>query len=81
MNCLRFDCDTSEALACPRRAPMEDVIEAIPVRDTNGDELTLYEYQRFIPLLRRLRCAAEQATSGFHLIPASRLGALIRTPS
>jgi hypothetical protein len=30
---------------------MEDVIEAIPVRDTNGDELTLYEYQRFVPLL------------------------------
>jgi hypothetical protein len=33
---------------------MEDVTEAIPVRDTNGDELTLYEYQQFIPLLRGL---------------------------
>jgi hypothetical protein len=30
---------------------MEDVIEAIPVSDANGDELTLYEYQGFVPIL------------------------------
>ena len=26
---------------------MEDVSKTIPVRDANGDELTLYEYQSF----------------------------------
>ena len=33
---------------------MEDLIETIPVRDTSGDELTLYEYQRFVPRLTLL---------------------------
>ena len=30
---------------------MDDVIRAIPVRDANGDELTLYEYRQFVPHL------------------------------
>ena len=28
---------------------MDDVIDTIAVRDTNGDEVTLYEYQAFVP--------------------------------
>ena len=30
---------------------MDNVIRAIPVRDGHGDELTLYEYQQFVPYL------------------------------
>ncbi len=30
---------------------MDNVIRAIPVRDGNDDELTLYEYQQFVPNL------------------------------
>lgn len=30
---------------------MEDVIDTIAVRDANGDELTLYRYQAFVPRL------------------------------
>jgi len=33
---------------------MEEVIEAIPVTDANGDELTVYEYQMFVPHLTAL---------------------------
>jgi hypothetical protein len=33
---------------------MEDVIQAIVVRDANGDELTLYEYRSFVPHLTAL---------------------------
>ena len=33
---------------------MEDVSKTIPVRDANGDELTLYEYQSFVPHLTTL---------------------------
>lgn len=33
---------------------MEELIEVIPVRDTNGDELTVYEYQEFVPHLTSL---------------------------
>ncbi len=31
--------------------PLETVIRAIPVRDGHGDQLTLYEYQQFVPYL------------------------------
>ncbi len=30
---------------------MDNVIGTIPVRDSHGDELTLYEYQQFVPHL------------------------------
>jgi hypothetical protein len=30
---------------------LDNVIGAIPVRDSHGDELTLYEYQQFVPYL------------------------------
>ena len=30
---------------------MDNVIRTIPVRDGHGDELTLYEYQQFVPYL------------------------------
>ena len=33
---------------------MEDVIDCIAVRNTNGDEVTLYEYQGFVPRLTLL---------------------------
>jgi hypothetical protein len=33
---------------------MEEVVEAILVRDAKGDELTLYEYQQFVPHLTSL---------------------------
>lgn len=33
---------------------MEEVIDAIPVRDAKGDELTVYEYRNFVPYLTSL---------------------------
>ena len=33
---------------------MEEVVEAILVRDAQGDELTVYEYQEFVPHLTSL---------------------------
>jgi hypothetical protein len=33
---------------------MENIISAMRVRDANGDELTLYEYQQFVPHLTML---------------------------
>jgi len=33
---------------------MEDVVDTIAVRDTNGDEVTLYEYQGFVPRMTLL---------------------------
>jgi hypothetical protein len=33
---------------------MEEVIETIPVTDAKGDELIVYEYQKFVPHLTAL---------------------------
>ena len=62
---------------------MKSNVKAIPVRDANGDELTLYEFQdrRYLSKVRRLKlCTGElvesvdEATfkivgSGEHLTP------------
>ena len=41
---------------------MDDVVQAIRVRDANGDELTLYEYRPAAPYLKMLGINRNAAT-------------------
>jgi hypothetical protein len=42
---------------------LDNVIRAIPVRDAHGDELTLYEYQIFVPHLTTMGLKRGAATT------------------
>jgi hypothetical protein len=46
---------------------MEEVIDTIAVRDTNGDEVTLYEYQGFVPRMSLLGLRREPGNKRLEL--------------
>jgi hypothetical protein len=46
---------------------MDDVIDTIPVRDPNGDEVTLYHYQAFVPRITLFGLRREPGDTRFQL--------------